>query len=345
MKVLIVEDQPIVLKTMQRYVAQLAHEVFTASDGSEALILWEKEQPDVVITDWNMPGKNGLEVIQYIRERDSSNYTYTLMITARDDNEDLLQGYEVGVDDFMVKPVSKRELTLRLKAAERLLNLQSRDMLVFALASLAETRDEDTGIHLERIRLYCKLLAEALCEQELYKGIVNRRFMDTLYATSPLHDIGKVGIPDYILKKADSLCPQEYELMKSHTILGESTLLQVMHKHKNNTYLQMAADIAGAHHEKWDGTGYPRGLKGESIPLAARILAIADVYDALRSERVYKKGYTHCYTLKLMKSESGKHFDPSLFSVFESIEDRFRAISVENGQYDDLENCLVGEVT
>ncbi len=193
---------------------------------------------------------------------------------------------------------------------------EAKNATIFALAELAERRDNETGRHLERVSRYCALVAEGLREAGLYEGLINERFVEDIYRCAPMHDIGKVGIPDSILLKKDRLNEQEWRIMKTHTDIGAATLRAVIASHGNQSFLQMSMEIAWCHHEKWDGSGYPRGLSGNQIPLSARILALADVYDALTSSRPYKEPWSHERALDWIRSRTGTHFDPDVVAVF-----------------------------
>ncbi|RMF58940.1 MAG: response regulator [Calditrichaeota bacterium] len=232
--------------------------------------------------------------------------------------------YSMMLDDI----TSIREVESRLIESLQRTNL-AQEAIIFGLARLAEYRDQETGYHLERIRNYCKVLAEALSVHPQYRNVISDSFIETIYRTAPLHDIGKVGIPDYILLKPDRLTPAEYEIMKTHTLIGYQTLNSIREQYGEMEFLNMGIDITYCHHEKFDGTGYPRGLKGDQIPLSAQIVAIADVYDALTSTRTYKKAFSHELSLNTMRVERGKHFDPQLFDVFLSIADQFNSIREE----------------
>ncbi len=319
MKVLVAEDNLISQKVLVSYLEKMGFHVLKAATGIEAIDLWNQALPDFVLTDWNMPEGSGIDLVRHVRQNDALHYSYVILITSRENPSDLNEAFEAGVDDYLIKPVNRNELLLRMKAGERLLNLQSKALLVFAMAKLAETRDLDTGEHLERMRTFSKRIAEALAKTAKYKNVITDRFIKSLYDTSPLHDIGKVGIPDAILLKAGRLTESEFELMKTHTTLGVETLKAVAHMGQDS-FFDMAIEITGAHHEKWDGSGYPNGLSGETIPLSARIVALADVYDALRSERIYKRAYSHEEAIRYIVSESGKHFDPDVVDAFLSIE-------------------------
>jgi putative two-component system response regulator len=193
---------------------------------------------------------------------------------------------------------------------------ETRDTAVFVLASLAESRDPETGEHLERIRSYSHILAEELKKNSPYSEFIDSNFMEDLYRSSPLHDIGKVGIPDSILLKPGSLTDEEFELMKQHSIIGAEALGSTMSNVSGSSFLKMAAEVARYHHEKFDGTGYPDGLKGQEIPLAARIVALADVYDALTSSRVYKPAFRAEIAYMMIKEERNRQFDPIIVDAF-----------------------------
>jgi putative two-component system response regulator len=191
---------------------------------------------------------------------------------------------------------------------------------IFALVKLSESRDDDTGNHIERTASLCRLMAQRMDLLPRYAGLVNDEFIDNIYHASPLHDIGKVGIPDAILLKPGKLTPEEFEIMKTHTTIGFNTLAQVEQRYTHNSFLKMGMDIAIGHHEKWNGSGYPKGLVGEDIPLAARIMAIVDVYDALRSKRVYKEAFSHEKSRAIIVEGMGSHFDPYLVELFLQID-------------------------
>jgi putative two-component system response regulator len=238
------------------------------------------------------------------------------MVTSREDVNDLVTGMDAGADDFITKPFIKEELAVRIRAGERISSFETRDIVIFSLARLVESRDLETGHHLERIRHYSKTLAVAMSRSDSPPEEIDGLFLDNIFLTSPLHDIGKVGIPDQILLKPGRLDDTEFEVMKRHTEIGFDTLNEALQKYPKADYLRMSADIARSHHEKFDGSGYPDSLRGEEIPLSARIVALADVYDALVSKRKYKQAYTHDVAKTIIENERGRHFDPRVVDAF-----------------------------
>lgn len=332
MKVLIAEDNHISRMVVKKYLEGMGYIVFEATDGYEGEKIWEQEQPDILISDWNMPGLSGIDLVRHIRANEVMYYTYIIIATERENINDLKEAFDAGADDFLRKPLHKQELKLRLRAGERLLNLQSKDQLVYALAKLAEIRDHETGEHLERIRLYSRVLTHTLFISGVFSSEVNASFVKNIYETSPLHDIGKIGIADDVLKKKGRFTDKEKNVMKQHTIIGKQALQEVA-QNGLRPYLKMAIEIAGSHHEWWDGSGYPEGLKGNEIPLSARIIAVADVYDALRSKRVYKEEMPHETVVKEIQKLSGIQFDPQIIKAFNSCEHQFKEISAVKGRF------------
>jgi putative two-component system response regulator len=323
MKILIVDDELVSRKKMDLLVRSLGYETLVASDGMEAWEIWKIERPRMVITDWMMPRMDGLALCRKIREAEGSQYIYLIMVTSREEINDLVMGMDAGADDFITKPFIKEELAVRIRAGERISGFETRDIVIFSLARLVESRDLETGHHLERIRHYSKTLALTISKADTPPEEIDGLFLDNIFLTSPLHDIGKVGIPDYILRKPGQLDDMEFEIMKRHSKIGFDTLHEALKKYPKADYLRMSADIARYHHEKFDGTGYPDGLKGDEIPLSARIVALADVYDALVSNRIYRHAYKHDVARAIIESERGKHFDPLVVDAFFMCEREF----------------------
>lgn len=323
MKILIVDDEVVSLTKMDRLLQRLGYETLVARDGAEGWKIWKEERVRIVITDWMMPGIDGLELCSRIKDAEGSRYTYVIMVTQKEDTHDMVTAMDAGADDFITKPYVRAELAVRIRAGERVLSLESRDVVIFSLAKLAESRDPETGNHLERIRFYSKELAEAIGRSGSSTQEIDRLFIDNIFLTSPLHDIGKVGIPDAILLKPGKFNNEEFEIMKTHSRIGFETINEAYKKYPKADYLKMSAEIALSHHEKFNGTGYPDGLAGNDIPLAARIVALSDVYDALVNKRVYKDGFTHDMAKSIIIKDKGTHFDPMAVDAFLSREERF----------------------
>ena len=323
--VLIVDDELVSRTKLEKHVSTMGYRVLVACNGKEALSLWQQHRPEIVITDWVMPEMTGLELVKEIKRLQGSRYTYIIMITSQSETDNLVTGMEAGADDFIAKPFIKEELTVRIKAGERIINFESKDIVIFSMACLAEARDNDTGNHLERIRYYSKILAENIAQAEKIKQLTPA-FIDNIFLTSPLHDIGKIGIPDFVLLKPGRLDDKEFKIMQKHTTIGHGALATASEKYPHEEYLKMSAEIALFHHEKYDGSGYPSGIKEEAIPLSARIVALADVYDALVSKRVYKSAMPHDTAKSIILAEQGKHFDPLVVDAFLRCEQQFMEI-------------------
>ncbi|HET6248357.1 MAG TPA: response regulator [Tepidisphaeraceae bacterium] len=326
MRALIVDDDEFSLELLDDVLKQLGHEVERAADGAAALEKLRSGEIHLVITDWEMPSMNGLELCRAVRSGDYEGYVFIIMLTSRDGGQQRIEGLHAGADAFLTKPLNPDELLVSLKTAERILSLETRDLAMFALAKLSESRDSDTGAHIERVQSYARVLAQHLSTTETYSDQIDGEFVRLIYQTSPLHDIGKVGIPDAVLLKPGTLNEQEMSIMRTHVTLGAHTLEASLQRFPGVRFLQMARDIAVAHHERWDGKGYPANLAGTEIPLAARIVALADVYDALTSKRVYRDAMSHAQAKTMILRERGAHFDPAIVDAFSQTEARFVAI-------------------
>jgi putative two-component system response regulator len=326
MQILIVDDSKVLLLTLKSLLETAGYEVLTASNGADAIRVLEHNPVRMVISDWEMPEMDGLELCRRVRAEEFSGYVYFLLLTSHGSIDEMVQGLSVGADDFITKPYKSEEILARLRAGERILSLETRDVAIFALAKLAESRDSETGGHLERVQYYCRTLAQEMALLEKYQNTIDSEFIRLMFQTSPLHDIGKVGIPDAILLKPGRLTPEEYTVMKQHTTIAANTLNSSLKKFPGVSFLKMARDIAESHHEKFDGTGYPKGLKGEKIPLCGRILALGDVYDALISRRIYKPGMPHEEAKQIILAGTGTHFDPDVVQCFLNRESQFIAI-------------------
>jgi putative two-component system response regulator len=329
MEILIVDDSPIALEMLEFNLKACGYDVLIARDGSEALDLLDTTECSLVITDWEMPGLSGVDLCSAIRHAGFSRYIYTILLTSRAGVTDAVEGLTAGADDFIVKPFHPLELMARVRTGERIVALESRDLTIFALAKLAESRDVETGAHLERVRHYSRAIAEQLAATPKCSKQITPEFLKLIFLTSPLHDIGKVAVPDRVLLKPGKLTTEEFELMKLHTTEGAKTLEAALQAYPGAKYLQMAVDIAKAHHERFDGSGYPSGLAGEAIPLAARIVALADVYDALTTKRVYKEAFDDDEAHRIIVEGRGKHFDPLVVDAFLNCEQQIREIRLQ----------------
>lgn len=319
-QIVILDDDNVSLTLLRRVLEDAGHEAIVAADGEEALEILREGTCRLVISDWLMPGMDGLALCRRVRGEEMPAYVYFILLTSREGTESIVEGLSAGADEFLSKPFDPEELKIRVRTAERILSLETRDVTIFALAKLAESRDTETGAHIERVRDYSKLFAMRLLDRGIYSE-VDAEFVRLIYLTSPLHDIGKVGIPDHILLKPDKLSDREFDVMKTHTTIGADTLTAAIRQFPSVRFLQVARDIALTHHERFDGTGYPQGLSGRDIPLCGRVVALADVYDALTSKRIYKDAYTHDLARSVIVQNKGSHFDPLLVDIFLANED------------------------
>jgi putative two-component system response regulator len=304
------------------------------------------EPPDLLLLDLSMPEMSGLDVCRWFKQDERLLGIPIIFISGLQETDDKVEAFRAGGIDYISKPFQDLEVLLRVKTHLRLRQVQSKlasqnlhleqrleeqaravsasqMATIFALAKLAEARDDDTGRHIERIRTFVKMLAEQMREMGLHVADLTTTFIDNLYQTAALHDIGKVGIPDAILLKPGKLTPEEFEEMKKHCAIGANTLATVLKQHPDNRFLRMGVDVARSHHEKWAGGGYPDNLKGPTIPLAARIVAIADVYDALTSNRCYRPAFSHDDTCRMIQESRGTHFDPDVVAAFSALDQQF----------------------
>lgn len=344
-RVLIVDDLPLNVEILCK-VLRKHYELATAENGLECLEQVARFQPQVVLLDIMMPGINGYETCRRIKAGCQGQFVQVILVSGKASPHERLEGYDALADDYVVKPfhhdelLSKVRVQMRLWEAQRELAnardqlqrhaagleqlvaertrqlVETQDSLVFALARLTESRDSDTGNHLQRMRAYSMLIAQQLREAPQYAVCISDEFLHDLYRAAPLHDVGKVGVPDAILLKPGRLTPDEFEVMKQHVALGAETLDRVRSHCGSNAFLTMAAEIARFHHEWYDGRGYLAGASGVDIPLAARIVAVADVFDALTSTRPYKRAYSHEVAREMVLNESGTHFDPGVVAAF-----------------------------
>ncbi|ENM5917181.1 two-component system response regulator [Vibrio mimicus] len=348
--ILIVDDSPDNIAFMSQGLAKY-YRIKAARSGKVALEILEQYPIDLVLLDIVMPEMSGYDVIHQIKQNTHTQNIPVIFLTGKSSPEDEQLGFELGAVDYVFKPVSIPLLKSRVQthlqnklSKDILLNQNDyletevlrrsseldrmQDAVVFALASLAETRDPETGNHLLRTQHYVKLLAQRLAATEKYREALTPRIIDTYFKAAPLHDIGKVGIPDNILLKPGKLTDSEFAIMRNHALLGKLALEKAEKLSGACTELIKAAkEIAMGHHEKWDGSGYPQGLKGEDIPLSARLMALADVYDALICRRVYKEPMSHEEAKAIILKGCGTHFDPQVIEAFLTEEQNFIAIA------------------
>lgn len=339
------------------------YRVRVATNGLKALEAARYAPPDIILMDIMMPAMNGYEACRRLKEDEALRDIPVLFLTAKSDVADEQRGFALGGADYIVKPVTPPILLARVKT--HLALKQSRDSLedqnqsleeeilrrtkdisvvqeasILAMAALAETRDNETGCHLQRVKLYIKELAEYMSKAEKFRYTLTPEKIRLMVLSSPLHDIGKVGIPDHILLKPGALTPQEYEVMKKHTTIGRDAILCAETQIGDaETFLSCAREIAYCHHEKWDGTGYPQGLCAEQIPLSARLMAVVDVYDALTTRRIYKDAILHEEAVSIIKRDANKHFDPDVVEAFLRIEEKFQEIKSKYA--DNTEGLLI----
>ena len=308
-------------------------------------IISNGELPHLILLDVMMPEIDGYEVCRQLKSQILTQNIPIIFLTAKVGDLDEQKGFSLGAVDYIAKPINPAILLARVKTHIDLQNktlfleelVQKRtqeisiiqDVTVHALASLAETRDNDTGNHIRRTQNYIKLLAQHLKDHPNYVHLLNQdNVIDTLYKSAPLHDIGKVGIPDAILLKPGPYEPEEFEVMKLHPELGLKAILSAEEQLGIKIpFLKYAKEIAYSHHEKWDGSGYPLGLLRNEIPISARLMAVADVYDALISRRVYKEGMPHEKAVKIIIDGKGTHFDPEIVDAFCEIHEEFNKIA------------------
>ena len=351
--ILIVDDDSGVVG----YISELLkgeYRIKIATSGAKALKVASNDQPpDLILLDIMMPEMSGYEVCEQLKADSRTRGIPVIFLTGRASADDERKGLELGAVDYITKPISPPVLLarvkthLRLKEASEFLQRENelleekvrvrtqqlvvlQDTTMIAMGSLAETRDNETGNHIRRTQHYIKALAFSLTDNPRFGDVLTPDYIDLLYKSAPLHDIGKVGVPDSILLKPSQLNTAEFEVMKQHTILGRNAIAaaeRIIASQEAGDFLALAKAIAYSHQEWWDGSGYPEGLSGDDIPLSARLMAVVDVYDALISRRIYKDAMPHDEAVAIIRNERGTHFDPDIVDAFLAVCDEFKAIA------------------
>jgi len=346
--ILVIDDQPQNIELLEAHLVPQGYEIVTAANGEEALGKLSCNQIDLILLDVMMPGMDGFEVTRRIRQDDRYRLLPIILVTSLRDTEDRVKGIEAGCDDFISKPVDKMELLarvrslLKVKAYNDLMSNYRKELesevtrrteelkqalekikaasleTIYRLSMAAEYKDKETGAHIKRMSRYS---AAVTCRLGLTENTI-----ETILYAAPMHDLGKIGIPDLILMKSAKLDPVEWEIMKQHTVIGAKIL-----KGSDAEFIRLGETIALSRHEKWDGSGYPNGLKGIEIPIAGRITAIADVFDALTSKRPYKKPFSVEKSLTIIREGRGSHFDPDVVDAFFAIQDEILAVKKQYG--------------
>ena len=369
--VLVVDDTPINLSIMTELLQDL-YEIKVATSGKRALQIAQSDNPpDLLLLDVMMPEMSGYEVCSQMKANPATQDIPIIFLTSMGEAEDEKKGFDLGAADYITKPISppivlaRVKMQLQMKAfadflkdkncylehevAKRTRELTAiQDVTIQVVSALAETRDTDTGFHIRRTQYYVRMLARKLSTHPRFRQELSDEAIATLFKSAPLHDVGKVGIPDSILLKPGRLTSEEFEVMKTHSSLGSSAIeLAEKQLGVEVKFLSCAKKIARSHHEKWDGTGYPDGLAGEEIPMAARIMAVADVYDALISRRVYKEGMPHEKAMAIMIEGRGSSFDPDILDAFVDLAEEFRKVAARYADADErfgLNETIVREL-
>ena len=349
-KIVVVDDSKANL-TIARNMLVDRYDVFTVTSGEKLFMLLEKLIPDIILLDIGMPDMDGYDVIKILKESEKTASILVIFLTALIDPESEVKGLDLGAIDYIFKPFSKELLLKRIEMhlllesqKQELLNysvnlermvqektrtvFELKDAILSTVAELVECRDDITGGHIERTQSYLRLLVHFLLEDNIYTEEISQWDIKLFVMSSQLHDVGKISVRDSILQKPGKLTDEEFAEMKKHAAFGKRIIERIEKKTKENAFLQYAKVLAGSHHEKWDGTGYPDGLKGKDIPLPGRLMALADVYDALTNERPYKKAFSHKEAVEIIREGVGKHFDPDIAGVFLKHEREFERARV-----------------
>jgi putative two-component system response regulator len=320
---------------MAEAVLEDQYSVMTVPSAAKMFSLLKKINPDLILLDIEMPDMDGFEALQNLKSTNKWSNIPVIFLTGRNDPTVEVQGFQIGAVDFITKPFSAPVLLNRIRThlnideiirdrTSQLNRLQNN--IVAVLADMVENRDKGTGGHIERTSMYIKILIDEMKSYRVYDDEISEWDDEKVISSARMHDLGKISITDLIVNKPGKLTEDEYEIIKSHAIEGERIIDKIISRTGEGEFLRNAKLFAGSHHEHWDGSGYPRGLKGEDIPLQGRIMAIVDVYDALVSERPYKKAFTDDEAVKIIMDKSGTYYDPKITEVFYKVKDLFIAV-------------------
>ena len=340
--IFVVDDSEINLIVAQE-VLKNHYDVMTMLSASKMFSMLETVKPSLILLDIDMPEMDGETALKHLKANESFSDIPVIFLTGIDDPKVEAEGFELGAIDFIKKPFSRPVLLNRIKThlgvdeiihertaqlKQKTIQLQNlQNAIIFGFADLVESRDAGTGGHIERTTQYIKILMDAMIERNLYSDETSILDMNSFISSARLHDVGKIAISDMILNKPGKLTDEEYEIMKTHTTEGERAIEQIASRTDDHEFLRNAKLFAGYHHERWDGDGYPNRLSGTDIPIQGRVMAIVDAYDALVSERPYKKAFSHEDAVKIIMENAGTHFDPNLSEVFFEVRDKFKAVN------------------
>ena len=362
--IIIVDDLKTNLDVLSDILSRDGYKVRCFSSSAQVLRSALTTPPDLFLLDIVMPGMDGLELCRSLLAEATLRHCRVIFISSLEGIDDKVKAFRAGGVDFIQKPFHETEVLLRVntqiqlkkakedlekqneilerKVQERTRDIQIiQDVMISSLSALAETRDNQTGGHIYRTESYVQILAEKLLTEGHYPDVLRKEDLLTITTSAPLHDIGKVGVPDSILLKPGKLTPEEFEIMKTHTTLGRDALLKAEQRLGSNSFLRYAREIAYSHHEHWDGNGYPQGLSGTEIPVAGRIMAVADIYDALISKRVYKEPIPHSRAVEIILSYRGTHLDPVIVDIFTQVSEDFRQAALATVDFPEERETLL----
>ena len=335
MKTIFVVDDSDTNLSMAEAALEDQYRVMTMPSAGKMFAFLEKIIPDIILLDIEMPDIDGFTALKKLQSHESWVRIPVMFLTGRSDAEVEVRGFEMGAVDFLLKPFSPSVLKNRIKThlnIDRIIRERTEQLnrmqnsIVEVLADMVENRDKGTGGHIERTSFFLKILMEGMKTHGVYQNEIGKWDVDKMISAARMHDLGKISITDLIINKPGKLTPEEYKIMKTHAEEGERIIDEIISRTGDGDFLRNAKLFAGYHHERWDGKGYPRGLKGEEIPLQGRIMAVVDVYDALVHDRPYKKAFTEEEAVKIIKENSGTHYDPKIVEVFYDVKDQFKEL-------------------